>query len=103
MVTMPIAPNPGPDPGPPRQDTGFSLVPKDWVNAPIFSPVKQTKPREVSLSNGTIWKLGIPDPFSGKPSSHIDMTHTRVLLAILSFWVGQNPLTFSLRELARRS
>ena len=88
------------------QKAEYALTIKDWLKAPIFSPVKQTAPREVEVTNDKgqshLWRMGVPNPLNQKPSSRIDMSHARVLLAILSFWRHQNPVSLSLSELARR-
>jgi len=80
----------------------ISLVPRDWLNGPVFSPKKQVAIREVAV-NKNIWRMGIPNPLTNEPSAQIDMTHVRVLLGVLSFWKGDNPMSMSIRELARRA
>jgi hypothetical protein len=80
----------------------ISLVPRDWLNGPVFSPKKQVAIREVAV-NKNIWRMGIPNPLTNVPSTQIDMTHVRVLLGVLSFWRGDNPMSMSIRELARRA
>ncbi|MGA8655236.1 MAG: hypothetical protein WB586_03740 [Chthoniobacterales bacterium] len=85
-----------------RPHSEISLVPRDWLSGPVFSPRKQTAVREV-LVNNNIWRMGIANPLTNQPSSQIDMTHVRVLLGVLSFWKGDNPLSMSIRELARRA
>ena len=80
----------------------ISLVPRDWLNGPVFSPKKQVSIREVAV-NKNIWRMGIPNPLTNVPSTQIDMTHVRVLLGVLSFWRGDNPMSMSIRELARRA
>lgn len=47
--------------------------------------------------------MGIPNPLTNEPSTQIDMTHVRVLLGVLSFWKGDNPMSMSIRELAKRA
>src|SRR5215471_7276005 len=85
-----------------RRNTELGLVPRDWLSAPVFSPKKQTGIREICVNNN-VWRMGIDNPLTNNPSSQIDMTHVRVLLGVLSFWKGENPLSMSLRELARRA
>ena len=85
-----------------RPGSEISLVPRDWLNAPVFSPKKQVTIREVAV-NKNIWRMGIPNPLTNEPSAQIDMTHVRVLLGVLSFWKGDNPMSMSIRELARRA
>jgi hypothetical protein len=80
----------------------ISLVPRDWLNGPVFSPKKQVAIREVAV-NKNIWRMGIPNPLTNVPSAQIDMTHVRVLLGVLSFWRGDNPMSMSIRELAKRA
>ncbi len=80
----------------------LSLVPRDWLNGPVFSPKKQLAIREVAV-NKNIWRMGIPNPLTNEPSAQIDMTHVRVLLGVLSFWKGDNPMSMSIRELAKRA
>jgi hypothetical protein len=80
----------------------ISLVPRDWLNGPVFSPKKQVSIREIAV-NKNIWRMGIPNPLTNVPSAQIDMTHVRVLLGVLSFWRGDNPMSMSIRELARRA
>ena len=85
-----------------RPGSEISLVPRDWLNGPVFSPKKQVAIREVAV-NKNIWRMGIPNPLTSEPSAQIDMTHVRVLLGVLSFWKGENPMSMSIRELARRA
>jgi hypothetical protein len=85
-----------------RMNTELGLVPRDWLSAPVFSPKKQTGVRQVSVNNN-VWRMGIDNPLTSTPSSRIDMTHVRVLLGVLSFWKGENPLSMSISELARRA
>ena len=85
-----------------RQDRDFAMIPKDWSSAPIFSPRKQLEPREI-IVNGNTWRMGIDNPLNNQPSRPIDMGHVRILLAVLSFWKGNNPLSMSLSELGRRA
>lgn len=85
-----------------RPGSEISLVPRDWLNGPVFSPKKQVAIREVAV-NKNIWRMGIPNPLTNEPSAQIDMTHVRVLLGVLSFWKGDNPMSMSIRELARRA
>jgi hypothetical protein len=85
-----------------RPGSEISLVPRDWLNGPVFSPKKQVTIREVAV-NKNIWRMGIPNPLTNEPSAQIDMTHVRVLLGVLSFWKGDNPMSMSIRELARRA
>src|SRR6516162_3817488 len=80
----------------------ISLVPRDWLNGPVFSPKRQVSIREVVV-NKNMWRMGIPNPLTNVPSTQIDMTHVRVLLGVLSFWRGDNPMSLSIRELARRA
>jgi hypothetical protein len=85
-----------------RPGSEISLVPRDWLNGPVFSPKKQVAIREVVV-NKNIWRMGIPNPLTSEPSAQIDMTHVRVLLGVLSFWKGDNPMSMSIRELAKRA
>ena len=85
-----------------RPGSEISLVPRDWLNGPVFSPKKQVAIREVAV-NKNIWRMGIPNPLTNEPSAQIDMTHVRVLLGVLSFWKGDNPMSMSIRELAKRA
>ena len=85
-----------------RKNLEVSLIPRDWSTAAVFSPMKQVAVREIVV-NGNTWRMGVESPLNGLPSSAIDMAHVRVLLAVLSFWQGQNPLSMSLKELARRA
>ena len=85
-----------------RQGSDFSMIPKDWSSAPVFSPRKQLEPREI-IVNGNTWRMGIDNPLNNQPSRPIDMGHVRILLAVLSFWKGDNPLSMSLKELGRRA
>ena len=85
-----------------RKNSEVSLIPRDWSTAAVFSPMKQVAVREIVV-NGNTWRMGVESPLNGLPSSAIDMAHVRVLLAVLSFWQGQNPLSMSLKELARRA
>jgi len=85
-----------------RPGSDISLVPRDWLNGPVFSPKKQVAIREVAV-NKNIWRMGIPNPLTNEPSAQIDMTHVRVLLGVLSFWKGDNPMSMSIRELAKRA
>jgi hypothetical protein len=85
-----------------RPGRAISLIPKDWSTAAVFSPVKQVEVREIVV-NGNTWRMGIHNPLNKAPSSAIDMAHVRILLAVLSFWQGQNPLSMSLKELGRRA
>jgi hypothetical protein len=85
-----------------RQGSDFSMIPKDWSSAPVFSPRKQLGPREI-IVNGNTWRMGIDNPLNNQPSRPIDMGHVRILLAVLSFWKGDNPLSMSLKELGRRA
>ena len=85
-----------------RQGNDFSLIPKDWSSAPVFSPRKQLEPREI-IVNGNTWRMGIDNPLNNQASRPIDMGHVRILLAVLSFWKGDNPLSMSLKELGRRA
>jgi hypothetical protein len=80
----------------------ISLVPRDWLNGPVFSPKKQLAIREVAV-NKNIWRMGISNPLTNEPSAQIDMTHVRVLLGVLSFWKGDNRMSMSIRELAKRA
>jgi len=84
-----------------RPHNDIPLVPRDWLSAPVFSPRKQTDIREVVVNNN-VWRMGINSPLNNAPSSKIDMTHVRVLLGVLTFWKGDNPLSMSIKELARR-
>jgi hypothetical protein len=83
-------------------ESEVSLVPRDWLNGPVFSPKKQLAIREVAV-NKNIWRMGISNPLTNEPSAQIDMTHVRVLLGVLSFWKGDNPMSMSIRELAKRA
>jgi hypothetical protein len=85
-----------------KKNKGFSLIPKDWSTAPVFSPNKQVGVREIVV-NGNTWKMGIANPLTNAPSASIDMAHVRILLAVLSFWQGCNPLSMSLKELGKRA
>jgi hypothetical protein len=85
-----------------RQDRDFAMIPKDWSSAPIFSPRKQLEPRQI-IVNGNTWRMGIDNPLNNQPFRPIDMGHVRILLAVLSFWNGNNPLSMSLSELGRRA
>jgi hypothetical protein len=85
-----------------RQGSDFAMIPKDWSSAPVFSPRKQLEPREI-IVNGNTWRMGIDNPLNNQPSRPIDMGHVRILLAVLSFWKGDNPLSMSLSELGRRA
>src|SRR5260221_7312841 len=77
------------------------VFPSDWLSVLEFSPRKQTDIREVVVNN-KVWRMGINSPLNNAPSSKIDMTHVRVLLGVLTFWKGDNPLSMSIKELARR-
>jgi hypothetical protein len=85
-----------------RKESGLTLIPKDWSIGAVFSPVKQTAPREISV-NGNRWRMGIPNPLTNEPSKPIDMSHVQLLFAVLSFFFGDNPISMSMKELARRS
>jgi hypothetical protein len=47
--------------------------------------------------------MGANNPLTDQPCGDIDMSHIRILFAILSFWHGQNPVVMSIKELARRT
>ena len=76
---VPVCANPGSE---------ISLVPRDWLNGPVFSPKKQLAIREVAV-NKNLWRMGIPNPLTNEPSTQIDMTHVRVLLGVLISGKGQ--------------
>src|SRR5258705_10415749 len=85
-----------------RQERDFAMIPKDWSSAPIFSPRKQLEPREI-IVNGNTWRMGIDNPLNNQPSRPIDMRHVRILLAVLSFWKGNNLLSIALSGLGARA
>jgi hypothetical protein len=46
--------------------------------------------------------MGADNALTDSPGADIDLSHVRIILAILSFWVGGNPVRLSMSELARR-
>jgi hypothetical protein len=78
-----------------------ALVPKDWLAAPVFKPGLQRKNAPFLVAENT-WVMGADNALTDTPSADIDLSHVRIILAILSFWVGGNPVQLSMSELARR-
>ena len=78
-------------------------VPKDWLLKPVFIPGIQPKNREI-IVNGNRWLMGVNNPLSKKPEPSRDITlaHIKVALGVLTFFHGQNPVTISVTELAKR-
>ena len=77
------------------------MVPKDWLASPLFKPGLQRKNATIAVGQ-RIWVMGADNPLTDEPCGDIDMSHVRILLAILSFWHGTNPVKMSVSELARR-
>jgi hypothetical protein len=78
-----------------------ALVPKDWLSGPVFKPGIQRKNAAIIVGDRT-WCMGANNPLTEQPSADIDLSHIRIVLTILSFWSGGNPLHLSMGELARR-
>ena len=84
-----------------EQTSHTALVPKDWLSGPVFKPGIQRKNTPIIVGDRT-WCMGANNPLTEKPSADIDLSHIRIVLTILSFWAGGNPLHLSMGELARR-
>jgi len=80
-----------------------SRVPKDWLLKPVFVPGLQPKNREI-IVNGNKWIMGVNNPLSKKPEPSRDITlaHIKVALGVLTFFHGNNPVSISVTELAKR-
>jgi hypothetical protein len=84
-----------------EQTSHTALVPKDWLSGPVFKPGIQRKNAPIIVGDRT-WCMGANNPLTEQPSADIDLSHIRIVLTILSFWSGGNPLHLSMGELARR-
>lgn len=63
-------------------------VPQAWSKAPIFAAVPQSSPREVVLSDGTVWTMGIKAPHSNNVEYQraLDIRHAEVIFSLISFF-----------------
>jgi len=84
-----------------EQTSHTALVPKDWLSGPVFKPGIQRKNAAIIVGNRT-WCMGANNPLTEQASADIDLSHIRIVLTILSFWSGGNPLHLSMGELAKR-
>lgn len=85
----------------------ITLVPKDFLTSPIFAARAQEGVREIRIPSpdGTarIWKIGGKNPLLGRETTPLDVSHARVLFALMRFrdpYDETNKVRVSLSELA---
>lgn len=86
----------------------ITLVPKDFLTGPIFAARSQKGVREIRVpardGGSNIWRIGGMNPLLEKDTQPLDVSHARVLFALIKFrdpFDDTNKVTISLSELAQ--
>lgn len=72
-----------------NKKTTEDLIPEIWQKEPIFMAVRQNEPREISVGDDTIWRIGTTPPVGQVLPCYLrafDVRHAEVIFALFSYF-----------------